>query len=168
MSTLPYASRAAGGNGPPPGASAAGLLREAKVKNNLKNRQSPKKEQHAQRRCRGGARLRRVFWHKAERAAVLPNLSAQRKAFAYDGSRHAAEAPGAARSRGATRRRAFVKLVTGNPIEMFVTCPDLEVRPPDVIQCFLEKLRRTRFESCRRVLDARHLSLWTAMVMRWP
>ena len=55
--------------------------------------------------------------------------------------------------------RVLVKLVTGNPIEMFVTCPDLEVRPPDVIQCFLEKLRRTRFESCRRTLDARHLSL---------
>ena len=55
--------------------------------------------------------------------------------------------------------RVLVKLVTGNPIEMFVTCPDLEVRPPDVIQCFLEKLQRTRFESCRRTLDARHLSL---------
>ena len=37
--------------------------------------------------------------------------------------------------------RVLVKLVTGNPIEMFVTCPDLEVRPPDVIQCFLEKLK---------------------------
>ena len=36
------------------------------------------------------------FGYKAERAVVLPNLSAPRKAFAYDGSRHAAEAHAAA------------------------------------------------------------------------
>ena len=39
--------------------------------------------------------------------------------------------------------------------------PILEVRPPEgVIQCFLEAtLQRGRGESCRRTLDARHLSL---------
>ena len=55
--------------------------------------------------------------------------------------------------------RVLVKLVTGAPIEMYVTMPDLDVRPPDVIQCFLDKLARTRFEGCRRTLDAQHLAL---------
>lgn len=55
--------------------------------------------------------------------------------------------------------RVLVKLVTGAPIEMYITMPDLEVRPPDVIQCFLDKLTKTRFEGCRRTLDARHLAL---------
>ena len=42
---------------------------------------------------------------------------------------------------------------------MWLTAPDLDCRPPAVIQCFLNQLEQTRFESCRRRLDAAGLVL---------
>ena len=56
--------------------------------------------------------------------------------------------------------RILVKHPLGaHPIEMWITVPDLDVRPPEVVACFCAQLRVTAAAGSRRVLDASKLML---------
>jgi len=56
--------------------------------------------------------------------------------------------------------RILVKHPLGaHPIEMWITVPDLDVRPPEVVACFCAQLRVTAAAGSRRWLDASKLML---------
>jgi len=58
------------------------------------------------------------------------------------------------------RPRILVKHPVGTaPIEMWVSLPDLAVRPPEVLECFRDRLERTPCAASRRDLDGGGLVL---------